>query len=114
MIVPQLRSHPQPSTRGRGSRSGLPPSIIKQIRIANFRQNELLPLPLCLHFAQFGLENFSVIILRQRVDEYIFLRTLEASNCVDAKSVELAGRRVADDVCNDDLAPFAVGPSDDG
>src|SRR5262245_14899260 len=70
--------------------------------------------PLGIHRAQLGLEDLAVIVLRQRIDEHIVLRTLEAGDRVEAEAIELARGGVAHDIGHDDLAPFAVGSSDDG
>src|SRR6266508_5309327 len=61
---------------------------------------------------QLGLEDFSVIVLRQAVDEYVVLRTLEPRDMRQAERVELRRARLADHVGDHDLAPFAVGPPD--
>src|ERR1700719_2972078 len=42
-----------------------------------------------VELAQLGLENFSVIVLRQRGDEHVILRPLEARDAVEAQRIEL-------------------------
>src|SRR5438270_6124527 len=45
-----------------------------------------------VQFAQFGFEDFSVVVLRQRVDEHVILRPLKARDLGEAKRVEFAER----------------------
>src|SRR5215831_4690642 len=63
-------------------------------------------------FAQFGLEDFSVIVLRQRVDEHVFLRPLEPRDAIQAQRVEFTALGFSHHVGNDDLAPFRIGSAD--
>src|SRR5437588_525895 len=65
-----------------------------------------------VQFAQFGFQDFSVVVLRQRVDEHVILRTLEACDFGEAKRVEFAERHVADYVSYDDFAPLGMRPPD--
>src|SRR5207244_2188421 len=106
-----LLAHPADDLRGSGDEIPLRPRARAPIRDRGIRATRLLTIdagPLGVNRAQFGLENFAVIVLWQCVDEDVILRTLEAGNRVEAKPVELAGRRIADDIGNDHLAPFAV------
>src|SRR5262249_30870066 len=64
--------------------------------------------------AQFGLQDLSVIVLRQRFDEDVILRPLESCDLRQTKLVELGGTRLADDISDDDFAPFRVRPADHG
>src|SRR4051812_42912063 len=67
----------------------------------------LLP-SLGVEFAQFGLQDLAVVVLRQGVDEHIVLRPLEARDLAEAQFVQFARRHLADHVGNDDLAPFGM------
>src|ERR1700730_8500081 len=77
------------------SRSAMSPLVLLQIELA-----------------QLGLEDFAVVVLRQRVDEHVLLRPLEAGDAVEAERVEFAALGFADDIGDHDLAPFRVGPAD--
>src|SRR3954447_2066868 len=70
-------------------------------------------LSLRVELAQFGLQDLAVIVLRERVDEHVILRPLEARDFTEAQLVELARLHVPDHVGDDDLAPFGVRPADD-
>src|SRR3984893_17997830 len=63
-------------------------------------------------FAQFRFQDLAVIVLRQRVDEDIILRPLEARDAIETKRVEFLGVRIAHDISDDDLAPFGVRAAD--
>src|SRR5436190_95846 len=65
----------------------------------------LLP-SLRVELAQFGFQDFSVIVLRQRINEHVILRALEARDFAKAQLVQLARRHFADHIGDDDLAPF--------
>src|SRR4051794_37270202 len=54
--------------------------------------------PLGIELSQIGLENLAVIVLRQRLDEHVILRALEARDLAEAQFVEFAGFRRADHV----------------
>src|ERR1700685_4271738 len=45
-------------------------------------------LPFRVHPAQFGLENLAVVVPRQRVDEDVVLRPLEAGDVAEAERIE--------------------------
>src|SRR6202030_1560717 len=62
--------------------------------------------------AQLRFQDLAVIVLRQCIDEDIILRPLEARNARKAKCVKLLRIRLADDIGDDDLAPFGVRPAD--
>src|SRR5581483_7286540 len=68
----------------------------------------------CIALAQFGLEDLAVIVLRQRVDEDIILRPLEARDGCQAEGVQFGGPCGADDVGDDQFTPLGVRPADDG
>src|SRR5688572_4744720 len=59
-----------------------------------------------IEFAQVGFQDLAVVVLRQRVDEHIVLRPLEACDLAEAQRVEFACPHVADHVRDDDLAPL--------
>src|SRR6476620_1687872 len=59
-----------------------------------------------IEFAKLGLEDLSVVVFRQRVDEHVLLRSLEARDAVQTQRVELAALGFAHHVGDDDLAPF--------
>src|SRR6478672_12522180 len=71
----------------------------------------LLP-SLRVELAQLGLQDLAVIVLRQRIDEHVVLRPLEARDLAETQFVELARRHLAHHVGDDDLAPFRVRASD--
>src|SRR5579871_1069870 len=77
-----------------------------------FRRSGMFLLAPRVAFAQFRFQNFPVIVLRQRVDEDIILRPLEARDAIEAKRVELFCACFAHDIGDDDLAPFGVRPAD--
>src|SRR6266540_711474 len=70
-------------------------------------------LALGIECPQLGLEDLSVIVLRQRRDENIVLRPLETGNARKTQGVELGRARLADNISHHDLAPFRVGAADD-
>src|SRR5947199_999921 len=48
------------------------------------------PLPsFCVELAQLGFQDFSVIVLWQRIDEHIILRPLEARDLAETKLIQL-------------------------
>src|SRR5882757_8271076 len=55
-----------------------------------------------VEFAQIGLQDLSVIVLRQRVEEHVILRPLEARDLREAQRVKLCRADIADHVGNDD------------
>src|ERR1700682_6312017 len=75
------------------------------------RSGMFLPAPR-VAFAHFRFQDLTVIVLRQRVDEDIILRPLEARYTLETKRVELLRVRLAHDVGDAALAPFGVGPAD--
>src|SRR5476651_2698058 len=77
-----------------------------------FSRSGMFLLTLRVTFAQFRLQDLTVIVLRQRIDEDIILRPLEARDALETKRIELLRIRFAHDVGDDDFAPFGVGPSD--
>src|ERR1043165_1372953 len=79
----------------------------------SFRRLATGPLPsLRVELAQLGLQYLAIIVLRQRVDEHVVLRPLEARDLAEAQLVQLAGRHVADHISDDHLAPFRVRAAD--
>src|SRR3954447_22172425 len=80
----------------------------------SLRRSGTRRLPLSrVQLAQFSLQNLSVIVLRQRIDEHVILGPLEARDFTEAQLIELARLHVADHICDDDLTPFGMGPADD-
>src|ERR1700730_9783313 len=77
-----------------------------------FNRSGMFSLAQRVTFAQFRFQNFSVVILRQRVDEDIILRPLEARDAFETKRVEFLGVRIAHDVSDDDLAPLGIRAAD--
>src|SRR6185503_13577314 len=63
-------------------------------------------LPFRVELAQFGFQNLPVVVLRQRIDEHVILRPLEARDLAEAQFVQLIRRHVPDHIGDDDLAPF--------
>src|SRR5579884_2165271 len=66
--------------------------------------------------AQLGLQHLAVIVLRQRLDEAVAARPLEAGDVVEAEPVELGlahrGAGPGDDESDDLLAPFGMRAAD--
>src|SRR5436305_4121953 len=69
-------------------------------------------LPFGIELAQLGFQNLSVVVLRQRVDEHVVLRTLEARDLGETKRVELRGLHATDHIGDHDLAPLRVRAAD--
>src|SRR6187402_1303459 len=57
----------------------------------------LLP-SLRVELAQLGLQDLAVVVLRQRVDEHVILRPLEARDLAQAQFVQFARLNLADHV----------------
>src|ERR1044072_4667508 len=68
--------------------------------------------PFLIEFAQIGFQDLAVIVLRQRIDEHVILRPLEARDLRETQLGALGAARLADHVGQDDLAPFGVRPAD--
>src|SRR5215207_9522295 len=66
--------------------------------------------------AQLGLQDLAVIVFRQRVDQTVFARALEAGDVVEAQAVELRLRHRRAGLCDDEgddlLAPIGVRQAD--
>src|ERR1044072_5838879 len=72
----------------------------------SFRRLATGPLPsLRVELAQFGFQDLAVIIFRQRIDEHVILRPLEARDLAQTQFVQFAGRHLADHIGDDDLPP---------
>src|ERR1044072_3607128 len=72
----------------------------------SFRRLATGPLPsLRVALAQFGFQDLAVIIFRQRIDEHVILRPLEARDLAQTQFVQFAGRHLADHIGDDDLPP---------
>src|SRR4051794_24761906 len=67
-----------------------------------------------IELAQVGLEDLSVIVLRQRVEEHVILWPLEAGDLRQAQRIEFRRAGIADHVGDDDLAPFGMRAPDHG
>src|SRR3954468_1139318 len=78
------------------------------------RRSAMFPPPLLVHHTQFGFQDFPVVILRQRVDEDIILRPLEACDRVETKRVEFPRGSFTRHIGHHHLAPFLVRPPDHG
>src|SRR5947209_13915803 len=65
-----------------------------------------------VELAPLGFQNFSVIVLRQHIDEDVILRPLEARDLAEAEFVKLVHTRLSDHIGDDDLAPFGMRPPD--
>src|SRR5436309_991424 len=65
-----------------------------------------------VQFAQFSLQNFSIVVLRQRVDEDIVFRPLEARDLGQAQLVQLVRAHLPNHIGDNDLAPFGMRPPD--
>src|SRR6187401_448963 len=67
--------------------------------------------------AELLLEHLAVAVLRQRIDEAILPRTLEARQPREARGVQVIVRRMrltGHDECHDRLAPLGIRPPHDG
>src|SRR2546429_30459 len=78
------------------------------------RHADASPPALLVHLAQLGFQDLAVIVLRQRVDEDVILRPLEAGDVREAERIERLARRAAHHIGDDALAPLAVGAADHG
>src|SRR5258708_4776997 len=65
--------------------------------------------------SQLGLQYLAVVVLRQRLDEAVFARALEARNVLETQRVELFAfhRRFFDDKGDHLLTPFLMRAADD-
>ena len=70
-----------------------------------------------MSLAQFGLEHLTVVVLRQRLEENVAARPLEARDRGKAERIQFFGRyrlrRTRDDAGDDFLAPVRVRAADD-
>src|SRR5256885_15784257 len=84
------------------------PTIIATL---SFRRLATGPLPsFRVLLAQVGFQNLAVVVLRQRIDEHIILRPLEARDLAEAKFIEFVRARIADHIGDHDFAPLGMRP----
>src|SRR5712691_13316130 len=103
------KRNPSPASRTSSARHPLPRG---ERASAYASPPEHSDVPLCIDRAQLDLQDLSVIVLRQAVDEHVILGPLEARDRSQAEHVQFGAFGVPDHVGDDDLAPFRVRPAD--